>query len=124
MLPFFLVTVLTALSATNTSFALYIGQMTADYQYPLQRVVRMLALPLHQFIDFSDWNAWQCMVDNPLYVPGRMLSSNFKFPFKNKVMNKLYMLHINVILGLKCIFHCLKMVVVKVLSFVSQCGHF
>ena len=61
---------LTVLSAASPTFMLYIGQATADLQYPLQRVVRFMALPLHRFFDLSKLSAWECMVDNPLYVPG------------------------------------------------------
>lgn len=69
LLPIFLYTALTVISVTNSSFALYIGQLTADYQYPLQRMIRFVVLPLHQFYDFTKLGAWDCMVDNPLYVP-------------------------------------------------------
>lgn len=69
LLPILLYTIVTVITVTNASFALYIGQLTADYQYPLQRFVRLMALPLHQFYDFTKLSAWDCMVDNPLYVP-------------------------------------------------------
>lgn len=65
------------------SFGLYIGQMTADLQYPLQRVVRLISLPLHNFMDLSAFSAWECMVDNPLYVPGRMMLNWFYTNFFN-----------------------------------------
>lgn len=77
LLPIFLYTALTVISVTNSSFALYIGQLTADYQYPLQRMIRFVVLPLHQFYDFTKLGAWDCMVDNPLYVPGMIPSNTF-----------------------------------------------
>jgi len=69
LLPIMLYAGLTVLSEASPTFMLYIGQATADLQYPLQRVVRFMALPLHRFFDLSKLSAWECMVDNPLYVP-------------------------------------------------------
>lgn len=71
LLPILLYTGFTAISTASPSFSLYVGQATADLSYPLQRVVRLVSLPLHRFFDMSKANAWECMVDNPLYVPGR-----------------------------------------------------
>ena len=73
LFPIVLFTTVSVLSMINPSFGLYMGQKTADLQYPLQRVVRLISLPLHRYIDLSKWSNWECMVDNPLYVPGRML---------------------------------------------------
>lgn len=73
LLPILLFTTVSVLSMINPSVGLYIGQKTADLQYPLQRAVRLISLPLHHYIDLSKWSDWECMVDNPLYVPGRML---------------------------------------------------
>lgn len=61
------------LSMINPAVGLYVGQKTADLQYPLQRAVRLISLPLHRYIDLSKWSDWECMVNNPLYVPGMML---------------------------------------------------
>ena len=77
LLPILLYTTVSVLSMINPSIGLYMGQKTADLQYPLQRVVRLISLPLHRYIDFSKWSALDCMVDNPLYVPGRMLLNCF-----------------------------------------------
>lgn len=73
LLPILLYTAVSVMSMINPSFGLYIGQKTADFQYPLQRAVRLISLPLHRYIDLSKLSGWECMVDNPLYVPGRML---------------------------------------------------
>lgn len=73
LLPILLYTAVSVMSMINPSFGLYIGQKMADFQYPLQRAVRLISLPLHRYIDLSKLSGWECMVDNPLYVPGRML---------------------------------------------------
>ena len=73
LLPIVLLSTVSVLSMINPSFELYIGQKTADLQYPLQRVIRLISLPLHHYIDLSKWSNLECIVDNPLYVPGRML---------------------------------------------------
>lgn len=77
LLPILLYTAVSVLSMINPSIGLYIGQKTADLQYPLQRAVRLISLPLHRYVDLSKWSAWECMVENPLYVPGRMLLNCF-----------------------------------------------
>lgn len=79
LLPILLYTAVSVLSMINPSIGLYIGQKTADLQYPLQRAVRLISLPLHRYVDLSKWSAWECMVENPLYVPGRMLLNCFFF---------------------------------------------
>ena len=81
LLPILLYTAVSMLSMINPAFGLYIGQKTADLQYPLQRAVRFISLPLHRYIDLSKWSDWECMVENPLYVPGRMLLNCFCFLF-------------------------------------------
>lgn len=73
LLPILLYTGVTLLTEINPSFGLYIGQKTADLQYPLQRIVRLISLPLHDVLELSKLSAWECMVDNPLYVPGKMM---------------------------------------------------
>ena len=70
LLPILLYMVVSLLSIASPKFTLYIGQATADLQYPLQRMVRLISLPFHRFYDFSQLSAWECMVDNPLFVPG------------------------------------------------------
>ena len=72
LLPILLYTAVTLISLSDTSFALKVGQMTADWQYPLQRTVRFISLPLHRIMDLTKLSAWECMVENPLYVPGTM----------------------------------------------------
>ena len=71
MLPILLYAVLAALSAASPTFALYIGQATADLQYPMQRLVRFMSLPMHHFFDMSKFSAWECVIDNPMFIPGK-----------------------------------------------------
>ena len=70
LLPVVLYMTVSLLSSANPSIGLYIGQATADLQYPLQRVVRFMSLPVHRIYDLSKLSSWECMVNNPLYTPG------------------------------------------------------
>ena len=81
LLPILFYTAVSMLSMINPSIGLYVGQKTADLQYPLQRAVRLISLPLHRYIDLSKWSDWECMVNNPLYAPGRMLMELVLFSF-------------------------------------------
>lgn len=71
LLPVVLYMALSLLSSANPSIGLYIGQATADLQYPLQRVIRFMSLPFHRIYDLSKLSAWECMVNNPLYTPDK-----------------------------------------------------
>lgn len=70
LLPVVLYMTLSLLSSANPTIGLYIGQATADLQYPLQRVIRFMSLPFHHIYDLSKFSSWECMVNNPLYTPG------------------------------------------------------
>lgn len=70
VLPLVLYAILTALGAASPSIALQFGQATADFQYPIQRVIRFMSLPMHRFFDLSKLSAWDCLIDNPLFIPG------------------------------------------------------
>lgn len=67
-LPFVLYVAVAVVSSAHPKFALYIGQATADFQYPFQRFVRFMSLPLHRFFDMSKYGSWECIIDNPLFV--------------------------------------------------------
>lgn len=69
LLPIVLYTIVAALSAASPKTGLYIGHLTADLQYPVQRMVRFMSLPLHRHFDMSKLSEWECMIDNPLFVP-------------------------------------------------------
>ena len=58
----------------NQQCSLYASQTMADISYPLIRIIRFVALPIHKFHDMSFMNKWDCIIDNPLYVPGTVNS--------------------------------------------------
>ena len=84
-LPFVLYVAVAVVSSAHPKFALYIGQATADFQYPFQRFVRFMSLPLHRFFDMSKYGAWECIIDNPLFVQGKW-PVNWSYLWSQKMM--------------------------------------
>ena len=61
----------------NKSAAMYVGQQWSEAQYPLLRIVRFLAIPVHRFFDLTSLQEWECLVNNPAYSPGMVLCYNY-----------------------------------------------
>jgi hypothetical protein len=55
----------------NKQFGLLVGRTFADWQYPVVRLVRLTTLPLHGYFNLSTMYKWECILQNPTYVPSK-----------------------------------------------------
>lgn len=58
-------------SEHNKQFALLVGRTFADMTYPIVRLVRLTTLPIHRWFDVSDMYSWECILQNPSFVPSK-----------------------------------------------------
>ncbi|XP_048587571.1 uncharacterized protein LOC116619805 [Nematostella vectensis] len=61
--------VVSVAASHNKEFGLALGQRFLEWQYPMVRIARFAALPLHKVFDLSEAYKWECIVNNPEYVP-------------------------------------------------------